>query len=244
MAVGPVTVSATNSTLNLRAEGEGTLAADGQLLTIDLLLQNNLINLPVSRWDASNFLFDIQRDGSILNGSDTVFAGTAAGDRWGLAARRGGERHAGALHRRRARHHRGRRPRDRRAAGRPGGSERDAQDLRARVRLLHALSRGADQPVGSAGYGRCARDVAPAADRQRRQRHDDHHDVERRRDARRVGCRLADRWVVTDDQADEDPFLTTTLPSTAFVFDGAGGARRAGQTGFGPVSAAGFPPVV
>lgn len=36
-----------------------------------------------------------------------------------------------------------------------------------------------------------------------------------------------DRWVLLDDDRDGDPFLTATLPPTARVFDGPGGAVRA-----------------
>src|SRR5262249_26583953 len=42
-----------------------------------------------------------------------------------------------------------------------------------------------------------------------------------------------DRWLVVDDVNLGDPFLTSSsLPATAFVFDGTGAARRAGAVSF------------
>src|SRR6185503_18589845 len=47
------------------------------------LLQSNLIDLPVTKWDANNFTFDLQRDASVLNGTSNVFTGLYAGKTWG-----------------------------------------------------------------------------------------------------------------------------------------------------------------
>src|SRR5262249_35301257 len=68
-----------------RAEGFGTIDHDGQTLTIDLLLQNNLTDLPTKRWDASNFLVDVQKDASILSGTSNVFGGQTTGRTWGAS---------------------------------------------------------------------------------------------------------------------------------------------------------------
>src|SRR5207237_209106 len=34
---------------------------------------------PVTRWDANNFTFDFQKNGSVLHGTNNVFAGNQAG---------------------------------------------------------------------------------------------------------------------------------------------------------------------
>ena len=72
-------------TLQLRGEATGTIQQDGSSPTIDILLQSNLINLPVTKWDANNFTFDLQPDGSVLYGSGNVFTGVYAGKTWGGA---------------------------------------------------------------------------------------------------------------------------------------------------------------
>ena len=108
--VGDVTVSAANPTLHLRAEGSGTIDDDGDMATINLMLENNLIDLPTNRWDANNFAFDIQKDASILNGTNTVFAESTQGRRGAGAPRRDRERHDHPLHRSELRHDRGREP--------------------------------------------------------------------------------------------------------------------------------------
>ncbi len=83
--VGSFTVSVANPVLQLRGEATGTIQQDGSSPTIDILLQSNLINLPVSKWDANNFTFDLQPDGSVLYGSGNVFTGVYAGKTWGGA---------------------------------------------------------------------------------------------------------------------------------------------------------------
>ena len=81
--VGDFTVSVANIVLHLRGEGSGTIQQDGAAATVDILLQNNLVDLPLTRWDANNFTFDLQKDGSILHGTNDVFGGLYAGKTWG-----------------------------------------------------------------------------------------------------------------------------------------------------------------
>jgi hypothetical protein len=73
VVAGDVTASVVHPALRLRGEGAGRVAGHGAVETINLTLQNNLIDLPVTRWDANNAVFDIQPNGSILAGSASVF---------------------------------------------------------------------------------------------------------------------------------------------------------------------------
>jgi hypothetical protein len=63
-------IDSANSTF---ADANSAITSDGQELTADLILLNNTIQLPVNRYDANNFLSDIQQNGVILSGQDSVF---------------------------------------------------------------------------------------------------------------------------------------------------------------------------
>jgi hypothetical protein len=83
LPVGDFTVSVANPVLHLRGEATGTIHDDGEVPTIDILLQNNLVDLPLTKWDANNFTFDLQKDASILRGTNNVFVGPDAGQPFG-----------------------------------------------------------------------------------------------------------------------------------------------------------------
>ena len=53
--VGPFNVSTGNLGQQLWGEGAGTLAHAGDSAEINILLQNNAVALPLSRFDANNF---------------------------------------------------------------------------------------------------------------------------------------------------------------------------------------------
>jgi 5-hydroxyisourate hydrolase-like protein (transthyretin family) len=244
LAVGPVTVSASNTTLKLRAEGDGTLLSHAQTLTIDLLLQNNLIDVPVDKWDANGFRFDIQKDGSIRNGRTTVFAGSNSSGTWGaslldIVANGTTTRFTGDDF---------------------GTVEDGAREVAVRqdgvaglsvtrkvfvpasgyfARYLESLTNPTEQPIAvdvlvtshlrqTVGSGTGTTIIATSSG-------DATLDVS--------NAESADRWITADDANDEDPFLTQFLPATAFVFDGADAAQRVGQATFGPVDPqSGFSP--
>ena len=73
VVVGALTVNTGDIVHGLLGEGAGTLAHDGDTLTIDILLKSSAITLPVTRTDGNAFTFDIQKDGSIANGFGNVF---------------------------------------------------------------------------------------------------------------------------------------------------------------------------
>jgi hypothetical protein len=235
LAVGDVSVSAANAALHLRAEGLATLDHDGQTLTLDLLLQNNLTDLPTNRWDANNFVFDVQSDGSSRSGTGTVFGGVANSRTWGASlldviVNGTPARFSGGLF---------------------GTTEDQAREVALRqdnvgglnvtrkifvpaagyfARHLDVFTNPTDQPITvdvrvlsylqrSVGGGDGGTAIVSTSSG------DNLLDV--------LDPSAPDRWVVIDDVNQGDPFQTSaSLPATAFVFDGAGGARRIGEASF------------
>ena len=209
MPVGDFTVSVANTVLHLRGEASGTIQQDGAAATIDILLQNNLIDLPVTRWDANNFTFDLQKDGSVLHGTNEVFGGLYAGKTWGgmqLDVIAGGTptRFTGAdfgtvedKNREIAVHQ-----------DNVGGLSVTRKVFVPATGYFAPLSRNPDQPDGRAGHRRRAR-VEPYPPQQR-QRSGSRglRDVERRRSARRH--RSVDARSLGGDRrsAAGDPFVS------------------------------------
>ena len=70
---GPFTVSVADTARRLRGEAAGTIATEGQVVTIDVNLLNNAITLPVNRYDANGLRYDIQADGSVATGSNAFY---------------------------------------------------------------------------------------------------------------------------------------------------------------------------
>jgi hypothetical protein len=73
--VGPFTVTASNISAQLIAESGGQITSDGQTVTVNIQLLNNAVNLPVNLWDGNDFFFNLQADGSIFDGTFSVFRG-------------------------------------------------------------------------------------------------------------------------------------------------------------------------
>lgn len=73
--VGRFTVSASNLTLHLFGEISGSVDQDGQTVNADLRLANNAINLPTNLFDFNGFRFDIQTDGTLLDGTQDAYDG-------------------------------------------------------------------------------------------------------------------------------------------------------------------------
>ncbi|MEQ1871423.1 MAG: carboxypeptidase-like regulatory domain-containing protein, partial [Vicinamibacterales bacterium] len=79
VVVGPVTVNVGDPGRGLLGEANGVLGRDGDTLTLDILLKNNAIALPVTKTDANFFTFDVQKNGSIASGQNGVFGGAFSG---------------------------------------------------------------------------------------------------------------------------------------------------------------------
>ena len=233
--VGDFTVSVTNPVLHLRGEAAGRIEQDGSAPTIDILLQSNLIDLPVNKWDANNFMFDLQKDASVLYGTGNVFTGVYAGKTWGglqLDVITGGtaSRFTGA------------------SIGTVEDKNREIavhQDNLAGLsvtrkvfvpgdgyfaRYLEIVTNPTDAPVtadfrvsshvqgNSGGSGDTGAAVIATSSG------DSQIDV--------ADPLARDRWVVIDDLEQGDPFVVGGLPATAFVFDGANGATAVRSANF------------
>jgi hypothetical protein len=83
MIAGPFTVSTGDASRQLLGEGAGTLE-HGQTVTVDVLLQNNAIALPINKWDGNNQIFQLQRDGSIAGAGGDLFSRTFQGSIGGM----------------------------------------------------------------------------------------------------------------------------------------------------------------
>jgi len=232
--VGDFTVSVANPVLHLRGEATGTIQQDGSSPTLDILLQNNLIDLPVTKWDANNFKFDLQKDGSVLDGTNSVFTGNYAGKTWGalqLDVIAGGTttRFTGAnvatveeKNREIAIHQ-----------DNVGGLSVTRKVFVPAdgyfARYLEIVTNPTDAPVtaglrltsnisGNSNGGAASPEVfaTSSGDTQ-------------------LGVTdpaTRDRWVVIDDVQPADPFIAGGAPATAFVFDGPGATAAVSSAAF------------
>ena len=66
---GTFTVTVDNAQLKLFGTQPGTITTDLQTLTVNIPLQPNSVTLPTTLVDGNGFLWDVQRDGHIANGS-------------------------------------------------------------------------------------------------------------------------------------------------------------------------------
>ena len=84
--VGPytVTVNFQSGSDRLIGENQGQITTDGSTVTTDIQLVANAIQLPVTLYDANDFNFDVQQSGAIGTGYLQIFAGDFANNRGGM----------------------------------------------------------------------------------------------------------------------------------------------------------------
>jgi Carboxypeptidase regulatory-like domain/Bacterial TSP3 repeat len=82
--VGSFTVTASVPAQQLVAEASGQIVADGSVAIVNIQLLNNAINLPANLFDASDFIFNIQSNGSIVDGTNSVYGGDFGTNRGGF----------------------------------------------------------------------------------------------------------------------------------------------------------------
>lgn len=228
---GTFTLRARSGDGRLQAQDSGSVRFDQDAVTIDLNLVDSAVNLPISRYDANGFLFDLQGDGSIARGDNSVFNGD------GGSARRAalldivvGGVGVPFLN----------------GDGSVGRLTQDGQLLE--VDELHTASGlNVSRRVYVPKQGYFARylevlenrTAAPVTVSLRVSTHIAQGsggarvvDSSSNDPVFTVGSGAgADRWVVADDNLDTDPFLDTGNPSVAWVFDGEGGELAAGAGG-------------
>ncbi|RLB69921.1 MAG: hypothetical protein DRH04_04420, partial [Deltaproteobacteria bacterium] len=68
--VGNFIVTSGNIADQLWGEGEGEIIDDGDIITVDIVLESNAITLPRNIYDANHFRFDLQENGNIKYGQN------------------------------------------------------------------------------------------------------------------------------------------------------------------------------
>jgi Carboxypeptidase regulatory-like domain/Bacterial TSP3 repeat/Bacterial Ig-like domain (group 2) len=235
--VGSFTVTASVPAQQLVAEASGQIASDGAIATVDIQLLNNAINLPTNLFDASDFFFNLQSDGSVQDGSNFVYGGDFGANRGGffLDVITGGapNRFSGTGF---------------------GTTEQNGREVVIRqsglaglnvtrkiylpqdgyfARYLEILTNPGTSPVTV--DLRVTSNVRPFNSTplvRATSSGDDLVDVS--------DPINPDRWVVIGDSNDVDPFLNFAEPALAFAFDGVGAADRAASATY--VANPGFSP--
>lgn len=82
--VGSFSITAVVPARQLIAETSGTIPSDGATATVNIQLLNNAVNLPLNHYDANDFFFDLQGDGSIASGTGFIYGGDFGGNRGGF----------------------------------------------------------------------------------------------------------------------------------------------------------------
>jgi protocatechuate 3,4-dioxygenase beta subunit len=227
--VGHFTLVASDEGRGLQGDATGELTRDGETASVNVQLVSNAINLPTVLYDANNFPHGVTNGGANSDGYNYVFHNGGA---FNLDVVAGGTAT--------------------RFTGSSVGSVEDGgREIAIRqsnvaglnvtrkvyvprdgyfARYLEVVTNPTQSPVsvsvrvqstlsGCYYYNGCSG--------QRVIRTSSGDDALDTSDASNP-----DRWVVIDDATDADPFESGDSPATAFVFDGAGAARRAGFAGF------------
>jgi hypothetical protein len=232
---GTVIVTASNTPAGTLGEVSGVLVEEGQTLTLDLQLIANAVQFPHTNHDASNFPFDVQQDGSVALGMNSVYGalfpnpsgafkleivrdGAATPFTGQLIGRKelGGaqlvtqQNDIGGLNVTRKVFV----PRSHFARYLELLSNPTPSPITVTVRLRNALTPFGGRPpaviASSSGDA-----VLSAADPS------------------------PDRWLVAAASDDGDPFLLQSVPTLAWTFDGAGARRRATAASLAPTGSFG-----
>jgi hypothetical protein len=233
---GNFTVTARDTGRQLQGEIGGQLTQHGQTVTVDIQLISNAITLPVTRRDANAFSFDFYPNGSIQNGLNGIYSGDASGNSGSyfldIIANGTANRFTGGTIGTVEDSNREIAVREQNLAGLDVMRKMFVPTNGYFVRYLEILSNPTAEPitvdvrlesnlyyrdswwtgttvttVTGTSSGDATLDVSDGTN--------------------------PDRWVVVDDPTDADPFISGGVPSTAFVFDGAGAATRTGTATYG-----------
>ena len=231
--VGALTVNTGDAARGLLGEGAGTLAHDGDTLTVDILLKSSAITLPVTRSDGNAFTFDIQKDGSIGNGFGGVFSQSFFGSP-------GGASHlditAGATT-------------TRFTGGTIATTENGGREIAVSQTDVAGLNVTRKVLVAPEYFARylelLSNPTANPITVDVRVQSNVHASAVVATSSGDAGLSVsdpasADRWVTLNTGADQDPFNTSFnfngTPQVAFAFDGVGGATRASTAAFSAAS--------
>ena len=223
--VGDFTVTAADNVRLYRGDASGTINQDGQSIAVALQMANGVVTLPAALVDANNFQFGVQANGSVT-GTNNAFSTGRFGAlldivSGGVATRFGGAPTAQVEQNRRQ------------FVVQQTGIAGLAVTRKIFVpadgyfsRYLEVLSNSTASPI-TVDVRVTSTMKAPNA---------------QRAIATSSGDTIVsvddsanpDRWVVANDTQTSDPNLVSAGPALAFVFDGAGGARRVDNLTFTP----------
>lgn len=227
---GNFTIVAENTTRSLRAEDRDRVEFDGDAVVVDMMLIDSAVTMPYTFHDANGFKFDITGDGSIGSGANNIFAAAAPDNR--------GERLEIV--------------RDGVAVpftngnGSIGRLSQGAQQVEVDDEVPAGLSVTRRIYTPRAGYftrylevlqnpGTNAVTVSVRIKSHHRQSNANPRVVDSS-DGDQIlsvaGAVNRDRWVVIDDQQDANPFTSGSIPATAHLFDGVGGASQVGSADY------------
>ncbi|MEO8682116.1 MAG: carboxypeptidase-like regulatory domain-containing protein, partial [Vicinamibacterales bacterium] len=226
LAVGNIAVSTGNAGLGLLGEAFGSLSADGEVLTRDVLLVGNAITLPLNLYDANNAPYQLQPGGDLVGGLGNPFYGTDASGASILEVIAGGTP-------------------TRFTGGAIGTAEGQQQEIATRQQDLAGLNITRKVFVPSDGYFarylellnnptdapitvdlRVTTNIAsnsPVSSVVATSSGDTTLSV--------ADPATADRWVVIDD-SDLDPFVAGGIAALTFAYDGVGAAEHPSSAAF------------
>ena len=226
---GSFTVTASVPAQQLVAEASGQIANDGSVAIVNIQLLNNAINLPTNLFDASNFFFNVQGDGSILDGTDSVYGGDFGANRGAFLL-------------------------DVIAAGTPnrfsgtgfGTTEQNGREVVIRQSGLAGLNVTRKIYLPQDGYFARYLEIltnpgtSPVTVDLRVTSNVRSFNGSPLIRATSSGDTILDvsdpiqpdRWLVTGDNQDGDPFLTFAEPALAFAFDGIGAPDHAASANY------------
>ena len=222
LAIGAIDASVTDTPHGFLGQASGVMVSNGQVLTVNVLLQSNAFTFPITFFDANTFRYDLQTDGSMFAGSNSVFQPTPlprggvllsvisggvavpfAGTSIGTLEDQGREVATRQLN----------------VAGLNVTRKVFVPKTGYFARYLEVLANPTAAPITvDLRVASNIRNVLPGTNVVATSSGDVVLDV--------ADAATRDTWAVIDDPTDVDPFLTSNLPALAFVFDGTGAAAH------------------
>lgn len=215
--IGDFMVSAADTSRQVYGETSGLLTA-GATFTADIPLAVNTSALPATKYDANNFTFDVNPDGSVGSGYHSVYSGAFLLDvLTGATANR--------------------------FTGSPTGSTSlGGRQLAIQQQSLAQLTVTRKVYIPRDGYFARYLEIlsnptgAPITVGLRVTSNLSSSSLVQTSNGNSVlnvnSSTVPDRWIVLDDFLDEDPVNVFSMPSTAFGFDGSGAPERAVAASF------------
>jgi hypothetical protein len=234
---GNFTLTAENQQRTLRAEAAARVNFDGDIVTLDLTLTSNAVTMPQTFYDANGFEFDVTGIGSLATGTNSVFAAPApdnAGMRLEIIQNNiavpflNGNGTIGELSQNRQQVTLD-------EVG-PSGLNVSRKILTPRAgyfsRYIETLENKTTAPITVS-----VRVKSHHRNSNSNPRVVDTSDGDQILSV--INPVLRDRWAVVDDQSDADPFVSSSIPATAHLFDGAAASLQVASADYSLIGTTG-----